>query len=460
MPLSDFLNIQISTQTPGPTQPGFGMPLVLGTVNGWGASSDKVRFYQQSSYATAMVADGIATTDPEYLAATAIFSQNPAPPTIAVGRRTNKPTQQFKVTVLQAVNGKTYTVTVNGVAKSFTAGGGDTTSTIATGLAAAIGSPAGFGAASAAVAVVTFTASAAGNWARVAPTNPNVDLDCWQSHADAGVQADLTAIANVDSSWYDILTTFGGSLGATNTSELGQIAAWAEANGKLFTGDVQDTTILGSGTTDIASNLKTLSYVRSPLMFHPDNGAFAAAAWAGSRLPYSPGSETWKFATLAGVPTTTFTATQVTNMTSKRCNYYYSVGSPMTAEGITPSGQYIDTVRGRDALQADLQANIFRVLQNPPSAANPANPLGSVLLAKVPFTDAGIAVVESEVRASLRRFVNSGFLAASPEPSVSVPKASAVSAASKAARNLSPVSFSATIAGAIHAVTITGGVSF
>lgn len=454
MPLSDFLAINISTAPVAPTSPGFGVPIVLGACKNALAAfaGTLIRYY---SGAAAMLTDGFLATDPEYLAAAAIFSQPVAPPTVAIGRRTSLPTHRFALTVLTAVVGRTYTVTVNGVAKSYTAIGGDTTSTIATALAAAIGTPTGFGAAAAVGPVVTLTAAVAGNWARIAATSPNVDIDCQQTHVDAGIATDIANIAVVDSTWYAVLSCF------SSQAEVAALAAWTETNQKLYLADTQDSTILGAGAADIASTLKTSAYVRSPPLYHPDNGAFAAAAWAGVNLPKSPGSETWKFSALAGVATVSLSSTQVTNLKSKNCNYYYSTaGVGMTAEGITPSGQFVDTVRGRDALQADMQTAIFTALINPPAGVNPDNPQGSVPLSKIPFTDQGIAVVESVIRASLRKFVNNGFLASSPRPSVSAPKAAAVSIANKSARTLAPVSFTATIAGAIHSLAITGVVSF
>jgi hypothetical protein len=442
MPLSDIVTVAISTTGPAPTQQGFGIPLILGAVAGWGASVDKIRFY---SSLTGMTSDGIATTDPEYLAATAIFGQNPAPPIIAIGKRFNKPTQQFKVKVLQAVNGKKYSVFVNGVEKSFTAGGGDTTTTIATGLAAAIGTPTGFGAATSATDTVTFTASAAGNWARVSVSNPNIDLDNWQSHADNAVQTDLAAIRTQDDTWYGLVSTFAGTIGTTNTSEVGQIAAWTEANQKLYIADVMDSTILGSGTTDVSSNLKTLSYARTSGWYHPDNGAFLGAGVAGKCLPLAPGSETWKFKTIAGVATTSFTATQQTNLKNKRTNYYYSVaGIGITTEGLTFSGEYVDTIRGRDWLAARMQTRILTLLTN---------------AKKVPYTDSGIALVEAEVRAQLSEGVAQGYLAASPSPTVTVPSASSVSSTDKTNRVLNNVNFTAVLAGAIHAANINGSVT-
>jgi hypothetical protein len=441
MPLNDIVTVAISTTGPAPTQQGFGIPLIFGAVAGWGASVDRIRFYTST---TAMVADGIATTDPEYLAAAAAFAQNPAPPTIAVGKRVNKPTQQFKVTVLQGVVGKRYSVFVNGVEKFFVAV--DTVlANIATGLAAAIGTPTGFGAAAAVGAVVTFTASAAGNWARVSAANPNIDLDCWQSHADNAAQAELTAIRNVDDTWYGLVSTFAGTIGATNTSEVGQIAAWTEANQKLYIAGMQDSVILSALTTDISSNLKALSYARTSGWYHQDNGVFLDAGVAGKCLPLAPGSETWKFKTIAGVPVQTFTATQQANLKTKRTNYYYSVaGIGITTEGYVSSGEFVDTIRGRDWLAARLQTRILTLLLN---------------AKKVPYTDQGIALVESEVRAQLNEAVAQGYLAASPSPTVTVPLAASVSSTDKTNRVLNNVLFSAVLQGAIHSGAISGSVT-
>ncbi len=443
MPLNDIVTIDIKTTGPAPTQQGFGIPLVLGVTTAWGASQDRIRFY---SSLTAMVTDGFATTDPEHMAATAIFAQNPAPPKIAVGRRANKPTQVFKITVLQAVNGKRYSVFANGVEKFFTAGGVDTTTTIATGLAAAIGTITGFLAATSALAVVTVTASAAGNWGRFSVSSPNVDLDIWQDHADPGVQADLTAIKQVDDTWYGIVSTFAGTTGATNTSEVGQIAAWAEANNKLYIAGMQDSRVISSSTTDIASNLKALNYARTTGWYHPDNGLFLDGGVAGKCLPLAPGSETWKFKTIAGVAVTVVTATQQTNLQTKRTNYYYSVADiGITTEGTTYSGEFVDTIRGRDWLAARLQTRLLTLLSN---------------AKKVPYTDPGIALVEAEVRAQLDEAIAQGYLAASPAPTVAVPKAASVPLTDKQTRVLNSVSFTAVLAGAIHAVKpITGVVT-
>lgn len=460
--INDTVNVSVTSAPAAPTQPGFGLPLILGAAAAFGVSTDKIRFYSGTA---GMLSDGFAVTDPEYLAAAAIFSQNPTLPLIAVGRRTRLPTMQFKITVLTAVVGKVYTVTVAGVDKSYTAIGGDTTSTIATALATAIGTPAGFGAAAAVAAVITLTASAAGNWLRISAKNPNSDLACWQSHADAGAQADLADVANIDNTWYALLSTFSGTVGSTNTSEVGQLSAYAEANGKLYLADIQDSTVRAGTAGNICLNLKALSLRQTSSAYAPDNGAFRASAWGGSRLPYPPGSETWKFANLAGQTIDTFTDTERTNLKNANCNYYDSLGGVgIMTEGVTalgpgsPSG-YIDYVRGLAWLISRIQNRVITALTNPANTVNPATGVGTTPQAKIPFSDAGIGAIEAELRGALDEGVKAGFLLANPAPTVTVPKNAAITATNRNSRKLTPVSWTAQTAGAIHSVAISGVLS-
>ena len=456
MPVSDFLQVNISTAPVAPVQPGFGVMMILGACkNALSAYAGSLIQYYAST--ASMLTAGFLSTDPEYLAAGAAFAQTPAPPLVGVGRRTNLPTQRFVMTVLTAVASRTYTITVNGIAKSYTAnsGGTDTTTTIAAALATAIGAPTGFSAATSALAVITLTSAATGNWCRVSATNPNADIDCQQTHADAGIVADIAAVAIADSTWYGVVSAF------SSQAEVAALAVWTETNGKLYVADTQDSTTLGSGSSDIASTLKTNAYVRSPPWYHQDNGAFLGAAIMGNRFTYAPGSENWMFVALAGVPVMALNTTQVVNLKAKNCNYYYGVGVSMTATGITPSGQFIDTVRGRDWLASRIQTRVLTILTSPASAANPSNPGNAVPpLGKVPFTDQGIAAIEGEIRAALFEGVAAGFLTANPAPTVTMPKAASLTAGNRAARTIPNGAFAAQIAGAINNLTIAGVVQF
>ena len=113
------------------------------------------------------------------------------------------------------------------------------------------------------------------------------------------------------------------------------------------------------------------------------------------------------------------------------------------------SGEFIDVIRGRDWLTARLRERIFGLLIN---------------ARKVPFTNAGIDQVTSEVSAQLTEGIGAGYL--SPDNLegqdvpfvVTAPTAQEVSKADKIARLLPNVAFEATLAGAIHAVQINGSI--
>jgi hypothetical protein len=181
-------------------------------------------------------------------------------------------------------------------------------------------------------------------------------------------------------------------------------------------------------------------------MYHPKaNSQFPGAAWAGRCLPLDPGSITWKFMTLSGVDYIDFTATEQGYITAKDCNNYVRIaGISMTQEGVTSSGEFIDVVRGIDFIRARLQEYIFGLL----ARAN-----------KIPFTNAGIAAVEAEVRAVMQLGISQSILTADPAPVVQAPKASEVSTNDKAARLLPDVTFTGYLAGAIHAVQVSGTIS-
>jgi hypothetical protein len=493
VPLSDIVNVNISLETGQVSQAGFGLPLVLGAHSRF---PERIRFYADLA---GMVTDGFLPADAEYKAAAAMFAQAPRPPRIAVGRRANKPTQRFTITPT-SVNVATYKVRVGDRIASFTSDASATVAEITAGLAAAVTALAPAWALSTAYAlgdrrssagnvyecIAAGTSAAAGgpsttaadvtdgtvHWKYVGPavTATDATTSCritlqaagaWQSvetldtallsleqdQADAGIAADLDAVKAASNDWYALVSVFASK------TELQAAAGWAEANEKLLVASTQDTPVVNVSNTagsanpadDVARLLKGASYARTALVYHPSNGAFADAAWAARVLPEDPGSETWKFKTLAGVPAVSLSTTQQANAQGKSCNYYYALaGRSITAEGVVASNEFIDVVRGRDWLKARLQERIFARLAN---------------AKKIPYTDAGVSVVEGEVRAQLREAVKDGFLSASPEPTVSVPPVSAISPADRAARNLPDVRFTGVLAGAIHKLTLKGVVT-
>lgn len=171
------------------------------------------------------------------------------------------------------------------------------------------------------------------------------------------------------------------------------------------------------------------------------NYYFAETGWL-SNLSKEPGSITWKFKEIAGVPADSLNTTELTNLDAKNANYYENVqGADMiSSEAKVVSGEYIDVIHGVDWLTARIAERVFTLLLNND---------------KVPYTERGIGQIEAEIKAQLQEGVEKGLLTENTAV-VTTPKLSTISSADKAARILRNVTFSAQLAGAIHKSEIRG----
>jgi len=169
------------------------------------------------------------------------------------------------------------------------------------------------------------------------------------------------------------------------------------------------------------------------------------AAWVGGQLPKDPGSITWKFKELKTQIADQFTDNEVVNVESKDTNIYREIGGlGVTSEGVVASGEFIDVIHGVDFVNARMTERIFD---------------GFVSADKIPFTDAGVDVTKGFVREIIQLGIAQGIFAATPEPTITAPLVSQISAADKAARRLPDVKWQATLAGAIHKTVVRGTVS-
>lgn len=429
--LSEIVTVQITATTVGVRQAGFGVPLLLSAEPTW---TERTRRYTSP----AGVAADFATTTLTYKMANAVFSQNPRPNELRVGRLANKPTQRRTITPT-AVNLAAYSVRVGATTVTFTADSSATVAEIVTGLIALVNAIPGITLTATGTTTLVLTENAAGTWSDVEVLDPTL-LSLVQDHADPGVAADLTAIANQDNSWYGIYNPYASK--AMDAA----IAAFVEANAKLFVSGSQDVDIIltvPSGATDIAGTLKTSAYKKSAVLYHPNPGAHAVAAWLGRVLCLAAGSETWAFKTLVGVPAVALTATQSSNARGKNANTYEAIaGVNVTRFGTVASGEYIDVSRFIDWIIARIGERVFGLLAGAAS--------------KVPFDDTGIAMVARKAESVLIDGVAvKGFRDYQMGP---LPKAADISDADRAARHLGPVNFVGFLAGAVHTAAFVGSV--
>lgn len=447
--LSDFVTVNITTTTATPSQIGFGTPLVLAYLTAW---PDQIRTYRSL---TAMAADGINPTGVGaacYWTAAAIFSQNPRVDQIKVGRRSNAWTQIVKLIPTTTTAGLIYRWSIGvlggaSVSFTYTVPGGATIASIITAMKALIDGTVFVG-------LTMTTLSADGNTTLQCTTGTagcmfvysgrNKELEILESTAaPAAITTDLDTIRVLDDDWYGIV------LDSSSKAESALVAAWCEPQLKIFfntTADSENGKVGVSGT--ILKVLKTANYFRTSTWF--DGAAlpsFLGAGIMGEEFPFAPGSGTYLGKTVRGVNTdNTVSATNEAEILAQNGNVYTSVaGLSVTRPGKSAAGEFIDIAVGRDWLQARIKERVFGLIAG---------------ARKVPYTDAGVSLVKAEVKAQLQEGVKSGYLAASPEPLVTAPLVKDISSANKANRILPDVNFSATLAGAIHAVQpISGTIS-
>lgn len=231
------------------------------------------------------------------------------------------------------------------------------------------------------------------------------------------------------------------------------IAAWTETNQKLFAFTALTTT--NPVKTEYYRTFGIFGKVKPDVNDTPVNNNYTHVAWLCVGLSYTPGEETWAYKELTTITPSTLTGQQIATLEAANLNYYAKVaGKGCTKNGRVIAGEWIDVIRFRDWLISDMQTRVFNLFVNNP---------------KIPFNDGGISLIDNQMVASLTQGQKNGGIDEDaydeagtllPGFTTSVPKASAVSDADKAARLLNNCKFTARLAGAIHAVEIQGNLVY
>lgn len=186
-----------------------------------------------------------------------------------------------------------------------------------------------------------------------------------------------------------------------------------------------------------------------------ENKYGASIAMAVRAMNYHSGEETWAMKPVATVSPAKLSSTFIKKLNAANISYIANVASKnITQGGKTSGGEWIDVIRFRDWLQNDMQTRIVNLL-----VVNP----------KIPYTDEGIGLVENQMLASLKEGQKYGGIAPEeydsdgnslPGYTTSVPLAAEISSTDKASRILKDCKFSARLAGAIHAVEVSGCLTY
>lgn len=218
--------------------------------------------------------------------------------------------------------------------------------------------------------------------------------------------------------------------------EIAALAEWTSTQEKIYAASTSSETLY-----TMLSGL----YDNVFLLVHDQPRQYPAEGLVALLAPQEIGSYTWTFKTIQGVAPATFDATKINDIhNNNACTYIREGGVNITSHGVATSGEYIDNVQATHFIKARMTEAVFRLLATQP---------------KVPYTDAGIAMVVAEVDNVLKQAFRQGIIAeenGEPLYTITVPKRAEIPANTRAQRILPDVEWTATIAGAVEKVEIRG----
>ena len=260
-----------------------------------------------------------------------------------------------------------------------------------------------------------------------------------RTHADATTLDDFPTcigkINNVNSDWYALCVY------TKEAEEIIEIATTIESMQKIFACSSSDTNILNTGfdvdskTPDLFTKLKKLGFTRTSTIYSGEDTKFPECGFLGQGLAQDAGTATFCYKNIAGISVDSLSTTAEENVFAKSGNTFeFLAGQNITRSGTTVSGGYIDITIGIDYISAKIQEAIYSLLVNNP---------------KIPYTDAGITSIQSQITGVLN---NAQDLNIIDQYSVKVPESSAVSTQDKASRTLTNIYINLTMSGAIQKV--------
>lgn len=498
LPISRLINVAVSLTPQGAQFPNVSTLLVLGTST----VIDTVT--RMRTYATlASVAADFGTSVEEYSAASAWFGQSPQPTSLNIGRWVNSAskgqllcgslsTANTLITAWNSITNATFNLAVDGGGASNVASATFVGQTTLAGIAGVIQTAIqGLGGSYAAVTCVydsvrnrfVFTSGTTGTSSAVAfltagtgGTDISNQLAGRSTSTGAYVAPGLaseTALAattlfdnQFPGQWYGLHIPDAID---TDHVAVGSYIEGSTTNSPHFyfvnTNEVQ---VLATGdTTHIGYLLQQLLLTHTAWQYSSQSNfaidSFAARIlttnWLGQNTAIS-----LMYKQEPGITPETLNVTQVNALESYNGNVYvsYANGTAIIETGITPSGQFVDTVIGIDWLRGYLQTNVYNVLFTSPT--------------KVPQTDAGVTSLLAACEASCNQGVINGLGAPGVWNSggfgqlssgqyldkgyyVYAPPVATQTQASRQARQSPPIQIAFKLAGAIHDVSITVNVN-
>lgn len=221
-------------------------------------------------------------------------------------------------------------------------------------------------------------------------------------------------------------------------SDIESIATYIETTDKMLFATVSSKESLGTLYT------KVKSFDRTFIVYHTDSKAVAAVVGATAGL--NAGGFTYKNMKIKGIEALDLTASEIDEIHKNGAiTIVEKVGDVVTSDGIVASGEFADIIDSKDYIIQHLSYRIQKVFNNNP---------------KVPYTNNGIAMLETATFEILKDAYNNGMIAdnddGTPAYSTSFALRSETSEANRAIRYYPYGKFTFALAGAIHTALIEG----
>lgn len=419
--VSDVVNVSVTISPIAAATRNFGAGLLVGATDVID-TGERIRSYADMDD----VGGDFGSTDPEYIAATRFFSQEPTPSLLYIGRWAQAATHgTLRGGVLNAteqlmsawtsittgafdidVDGAT--VSVSGLNFSSAANLPAVAAIIDAGLT---GASVTWDANSGRFIVKSDTTGASSTIgygeAPAAGTDISAQLKLTSALASvpvAGIAAEslvdaMQAFVDTSGDWYaaEVLPS------VTNDVFLAA-AQYVEALGKkrIIGTTINSTTVLDSTLdTDLASVCSAANLKRTFLQYSASAYAIASFFGRASTVDFT-GSKTtltMKFKTEPGVAAETLTETQAATLKTKHCNVFvnYDNSTAIIQEGVMANGYFFDEVHGLDWLENFIQTEIWNLLYTSKT--------------KVPQTNAGMDLIANKIAGCLEQGVTNGLIA-------------------------------------------------
>jgi hypothetical protein len=433
---NDLVNVTIQLQPTAVPTASFGGLMVVGNSQHVIDTTQRYRKYTS----LASIAADFGTSAPEYLAASAFFSQSPQPSTCFVGFWAAQATNGLLrcaplSTTAQAISNFTSitsgscqftidgsVVVLSGMNFSAVTNLNGVASIISTAL-----STHGSCAWNSVYNQFTVTSATTGTSSTVSfgtSTGSGTDISALigsqvsqGGYAVAGIATEtiesaVSTLISASNAWYGlVLAPLGVSIA---NSDMVQVASIVEAASprRFFVITSSDSNCYNSAsTTDVAYLIQAGGYTHTAVQYstagngnlNPYAGASLFGRQASVNFTAQNSTITLMYKNEPSIVAETLTETQASALAAKNCNVFINYSSPTTSPiaivqfGTVGSGQYIDTIVGTDWLQNGLQTALFNALY--------------VTATKIPQTDAGVGVLINAAESIMASSVYNGLMA-------------------------------------------------